>query len=232
MTTDLSPVQHTNLHHSGYTGSDDYLSKADFQRSRAKYVAAVLLLTLVVNSVAAIRLAMKSHEAPPIIGFAAGYFFRPKPQAMNLTVQSYFPQFRDTVETLFRRTEKGSLPQLDDFLGAGVRELVDGKYTQVKDAYPSGFVQTYTVLDQRPESMSPAGGAVMLYSGIWTVRSTSGMSTQTVFLRCTYKIGARTDLNATGWRLNQLEPITEDDFFAEERALERAARFGVQEPKK
>jgi hypothetical protein len=232
MSTDLTPVQHSSLHRSGYTGSDDYLSKADFQRRRAKFVAALLVITLAVNCAAAIRLAIKSHEAPPIIGFASGYFFRPTPQAVNVTVQSYFPQFRDTVETLFRRTEKGSLPQLDDFLGEGVREMVDGQYTQLREANPTGFVQSYSVLDQRADSMSAVGGAVMLFSGIWTARSTSGMSTQTLFLRATYKLGATTELNATGWRLSKLEPITEDDFFAEERAAQRAARFGVEEPKK
>lgn len=227
MPTDLSSIQRTSSRWSGVTGDEDYLTKYELQRSRGRYLIAALAASCLACVFLSLRLASKVNTPPPIVGYAAGYYFMPKPQSLQTPAESYFPQFKDTVETLFRRTEKGSLPQVEDFLGRGVREFVDNQYTAMKGSYPAGFLQTLTVTESKMESISSSEGAKMLYRGNWTVRTIQGGTTKVIFLAATFKLGKGTDLNATGWRLEEIRPISESKFYAQERDAERAERLGI-----
>jgi hypothetical protein len=227
MPTDLSDVEIRTPRDSGYVGDEDYLTAADFQKARAVRLVVVLLAVILLNAEETIRLVSHAKVNPPVVGFADNYFFRPQLGALEPKNEDYLPQFRDTVETLFRRTEKGSLPELEEFLGAGVRDYVDAHYTQMKDRYPAGFLQSFQVLEERSFGMSIKTGAILGYRGIWTVRSADGMATKAIFVKAVFSLSAASALNATGWRLTSVEPMTEDEFYAQERAAEHAQRMGL-----
>jgi hypothetical protein len=225
MPIDIKPLARSNPRFSGFLGSSDFLSKPDYHRTKAIRLIATLATLLVVIAIEAVQLVRSAHQPPPIIGYASGYLFKGTPVAPSWDVKDYATQFHDTVEALFRRTEKGSLPQLADFVGPGVKEYVDARYTRVKDQYPAGFVQTFNVLEERSLGFFPAEGMKMTYRGVWTIRAATGMQANVIYLAVTYGIGKTTAFNATGWRLNSLKPITEDEFYATERAAEHEQRL-------
>jgi hypothetical protein len=214
-----------NPRFSGFSASDDFLSKEHYHRRLAFRLLTALAVLLLLVTAETLALVRSAHQPPPIIGYAAGYLFKAKPVAPVWDVKDYQTQFRDTIEALFRRTEKGSLPELEDFVGPQVKEYVDARYTRIKKQYPAGFIQTFNVLEERSLGFSPAEGMKMTYRGVWMIRTATGMEATVIYLAVSYGIGKPTPFNATGWRLNSLKPITEDEFFAEERSAEHQQRL-------
>ncbi len=228
MPTDFTPVLHQDPRRVEYVGDEDYLSRADFQRSRAVPYGVALIVSSVVIVLAGVRLAYLALVPPPMIGKANGYVFTSEVRVAEGTVADYVTQFRETVETSFRRTERGSVPMLDDFTAPGVRNFIDSQFTQMPGKYPAGFLQTFLSQDDRVNSISLTDGAQVDYRGIWTVRTTDGTNNSIVYLRATFMLGDHTKFNATGWRLTKLQPLREDEYYAPEREAERLQRLGLE----
>jgi hypothetical protein len=216
-----------NLRFSPYVASMDYVSKEAEQRGRALRYSALLAGALAAGAFELVVLVRMAATPPQIVGYAGGYLYSTPPVPASFELRDLYPQYRDTIEETFHRTEKGSLPALADFLGPGVKDFVDRQYTRVQKEFPEGYSQTFTVLDERFLGFSPTEGMRVDYRGTWGIRSTAGMATSVIYLRARFGKGVATKLNSSGWRLVGLDVITEDDFYAAERAAEREQRLGL-----
>jgi hypothetical protein len=232
MATDLKPVMNGNMRFSPYVASREFVSKEAKQRNRALKYCSILALILAVIGIETVVLVLKAYEPPKIAGYAAGYLFTAPAEPASFQPGEFYTQFRDTVEEVYHRTEKDSLPELEDFLGSGVRAQIDSDYTPVKKQFREGFVQTFTVLEDRPLGFRPTEGMQVDYRGIWGIRSTSGMATSMIYIRTTFAVGQKTKLNGTGWRLIGIKPISEDEFYQTERDAERQRRLGLHDKTK
>ena len=110
MATDLRPVMNRNLRFSPYVASMDYVSKEAEQRGRALRYSALLAGALAAGAFELVVLVRMAATPPQIVGYAGGYLYSTPPVPASFELRDLYPQYRDTIEETFHRTEKGSLP--------------------------------------------------------------------------------------------------------------------------
>jgi hypothetical protein len=167
--------------------------------------------------------------APPVcVGIAHGQVFSSPPAGVASVVDADFDQqLSDTVEVLFSRTEKGLPPAIADFCAPEAVAAVGQAYRDAGRQYPAGYAQTLALLESRVVESGP-GRRRTQYRGLLSSRSVASAQTSPIYLDCLFLVRTPTALNVAGWRLVQVNALSRDEYYREER--ERAARQALNLP--
>lgn len=224
-----APEQPVNLAWEPRTESDDFLSLEFAAKSWAKYGLPTVIVLSLLAVVSAFKLVSLATHLPKLQGFAGGSLYKGEIQRQSdLTYEDFYPQFRDTTKYLFYRTEKGILPEIKDFVAADIFSGASRDYTNIKQRYPGGFVQTLQITDERhiTSNETPMFRQVN-YACILASRSVTGSQTSVIYLAAGFQLQEPSGINASGWRMINIMKIRADQFYAEERAAEERKRLGL-----
>lgn len=212
------------------------VESADFFRDEDRLVVifyglAAASAALLVLLAAGLWQVCRAAAAPPtLIGVASGWIFTGPAQGLgSLRDSDLDPQFADTVQVLFGRTDRGVPPAIRDFCAPEVVAAVDRAYGDASSRYPAGFVQTLTLLEAKPVSARP-GLRVVDYRGLLASRSAAAAQMSPIFLECTFAVFRATPLNASGWRLVHIDTLARDDFYRDERQKSEREALGLAVP--
>lgn len=214
---------------SNETESDEHVFGSDELRFRFLVVASINAVCLLAVIIGTCLMVVRGMTPPTILGYSHGLFFvsSPAPISSINWDTDLQQQFEDTVEVLFLRTEKGALPEINDFVVDGIMEQIDRTYRSVDQAKQSGFAQTLKIIEARVAPTSTPMTRRLHVMGILSSRAIEGSQSSTIYLQCDFTPGKDTDVNPTGWRLSGIEAIRDDQFFTEELERDRIRRLGL-----
>lgn len=207
----------TNVRWARLEESEEFFMDEDRLRRIFLWLCALCTLLLAALIAGLWRLNRASLMPPTFVGISHGLIFTGKPEPLRSVRESDFDrQLTDTVEVLFTRTEKGLPPQISDFCAPGVIVQVNQAYKETALKYPAGFVQTLSILESKAME-ARSGFRHIRYRGILSSRSVSAAQSSPIYLDCVFVIRNPTPLNAVGWRLEQVDAISRDDYYRAER---------------
>ena len=135
---------------------------------------------------------------------------------------------RDTINVLFSRTEKGGVKALEDFVGPGVMEIIEGSF-KASSKMKSGYSQQYSITSLRVLVADPSW-VVLGVRGLLSSRTVEGYQPSELFLVAGFRRGTKTDRNMLGWRLIRMLPDPDGVmYYNQELARERAMRLGLDQ---
>ena len=212
--------------------SDEHVFGSDELRSRFFIIAGLTITCLIALVVGLGVLAQRGMAPPMFVGYSHGLFFTGKNEPVSAIDfdADLRQQFADTVEVLFLRTEKGTLPALDKFVDKAVLDQMEAGYKQDQVRIKPGFAQTFTILEHRnaPSPGAPVRRSHMM--GVLSSRGLDGSQSSTIYLQCDFAPKEGSAENSTGWRLTAISRLREDQFFSEERERERIRLLGLDAP--
>lgn len=212
----------SNLRWTRLEESPDFFLDEDRLRRIFFWLTGLCLILLAALGAGLWRMNRASLMPPTFVGISHGLIFTGKPAGLASVHESDFDQeLTDTIEVLFTRTEKGLPPEIRDFCSPGVITQVNQAYRDNALKYPAGFVQTLSVVEPRTIE-ARLGYRHVRYRGILSSRSVSAGQSSPIYLDCVFVIRSPTPLNAVGWRLEQVQAISREDFYQRER--EQAVR--------
>ncbi len=220
-----------NLQWTRQAGAEDYFDRADFLYEKFVRLAVAVLSLALITPMLGVWVVWRARAPNPVQVLADGRLFSgplaPVPAvAAAGENETLLAQMRDTVEILLTRTEQGGVGALDDFVTAGVVQLVDTEFSPAKKM-ASGYSQGYSVTSTRVLVSTPTW-IVLGVRGLLASRTMTGYQSSELFLVAGFVPGKKTDRNMLGWRLTRLLPDPEGQmYFNEELARDHAVRFGA-----
>lgn len=197
----------------------------------AKVCAIVNGCALVATVIGTIGIVATSNKLPPLViesvdnRLHAGEFTKLEENENRMN-----GFIRDVVEATLSRNQKGLVPQLKDYC---TTEAFLKLEQESKVNKPKGeFIQEFKIdeTDGLRFASINAFETRLLLRGTLESRNISRVARSRIYWAAQFIKGPRTPTNSLGWRLNDLFPISETAFYAEDRA--KAASEAVSVPTK
>jgi hypothetical protein len=218
-----------NLQWTRVSGSEDYFDRADGLRDRFSKLTAILAMMMIALPFLAGWVINRARKPNPIQVYADGRLFTGDiSYGTHVSEDADLDQMRDTINVLFSRTEKGGVKALEDFVGPGVMEIIEGSF-KASSKMKSGYSQQYSITSLRVLVADPSW-AVLGVRGLLSSRTVEGYQPSELFLVAGFRRGTKTDRNMLGWRLIRMLPDPDGVmYYNQELARERAMRLGLDQ---
>jgi len=126
---------------------------------------------------------------------------------------------KNVISYLFMRTEKGSLPQLNDYTDNGLMALVDANFGFTKKV-KAGYSQSFYILPGAQDFEILAANAsrrIYRVHGILSSHSLDGSANTPVFLIVAIDHRPATTQNPLGWVISVVISVDSNEFYNKER---------------
>lgn len=209
-----------NPNWSNRTADPSPWSRPDGLRRLFSLAKIVQVVTLVAAAVLARAFMIEANRNPDVIlETPDGRAYRGKPQVFAMTAELFKRNASDIMEALFLVTEKGAIPDLEDFVHPYGYQRYRAAYLPIMDKQNSApavpYYQEFYITEIRVVEAGPRHSNTN-FRGLLTSRNTGNYSRKEIFIGTQFRREASTSKNPLGWVLYAMVPISREQFFSDE----------------